>query len=389
MMKWTEGHHLAYCTNIHPAESWVDTRTMLERDVLAVRDRLKAEGVVQEDFAIGLRLSALAARELLEGDSLQKFKEWLQNERCYVFTINGFPYGDFHNTSVKEEVYRPDWTTIERLDYTKNLFRIVAELAPLDSGGSVSTLPGSFKEFEADEAIIFAHLEECAGFIEELSQRTGKDLHLGLEPEPLGHFENTFETVEFFKKFFETVSDPDMVKRRIGVNFDCCHFAIEFDDCTSSLAYLLDAGIRISKIHLSSALEFDPRDEEACEALKNFEEPTYLHQVVERRMDEETGDEFITRYKDLPDYWKNRDKNVMAEEARCHFHVPLYAEAASPLGTTQESVREVLEWREEFPDACQHYEIETYTWGVLPTELQQDLTSQIVAEWKWVMTRQE
>jgi len=54
---------------------------------------------------------------------------------------------------VKEQVYRPDWTETERLEYTNQLFDIIAQLCPEDCGGSVSTLPGSFKEFKATETL--------------------------------------------------------------------------------------------------------------------------------------------------------------------------------------------------------------------------------------------
>jgi len=139
--------HLSYCTNIHPAESWQATQTMLASHVLAVRDSLRASGHLglDEPFAIGLRLSAVAARELLEGDHLGRFREWLAATNTYVFTINGFPYGSFHGTRVKEQVFRPDWTDPARLEYTKDLFRILAAIAHPDISASVSTLPGSFK----------------------------------------------------------------------------------------------------------------------------------------------------------------------------------------------------------------------------------------------------
>lgn len=382
-MNWTHNHHLAYCTNVHPAESWSATLAVLEEDVLAVRDRLAAEGDCQGPFAIGLRLSARAAKELLEGDELANFSQWLEATGTYVFTINGFPFGDFHGTRVKEKVYQPDWTTAERLRYTEQLFTIIAQLAPLESGGSVSTLPGSFKEFGADEAELFRNLEACARTIDRLSLETGKDLHLGLEPEPLGHFENTEETLAFFERFFAVAEDPALIRRRIGLNYDTCHFAIEFDDCRQSLQAFHRAGIRISKVHLSSALSFDPNDQPSLEALKAFQEPTYLHQVIVQ------GEEGLLRAKDLPEFYQ-----LLAEgswqfsataEARCHFHVPLYAAAAPPLGTTQQHALDVLSYREEFPDFCQHFEIETYTWGVLPDELQTDLTSQIVQEFQWVL----
>jgi len=377
-MHLAHNHHLAYCTNIHPAESWEETFQVLQTDVLAVRDRVAA----QSPFAIGLRFSARAATELLEEDRLSRFQDWLAQENCYVFTINGFPYGAFHGTRVKENVYRPDWTTNERLTYTKDLFTIINTLCPADSGGSVSTLPGSFKEFEADEELIFTNLAACAQHIEALSLESGKDLHLGLEPEPLGHFENTEETLAFFDRFFAWADDLDLLKRRIGINYDTCHFALEFDTCKESLDALRAAGLRISKVHLSSALEFNPSDPTALDAIKAFEEPTYLHQVIVN----ENG--HLTRHKDLPDFFselKTENLNLKSSRARCHFHIPLYAQPDAPLGSTQQHAREVLAYREAHPDFCPHYEIETYTWGVLPGDLQKDLTSQIAEEYAWVL----
>lgn len=375
-MKPNAHHDLAYCTNVHPAESWEETFAVLKTDVLAVRDRV----CLGAPFAIGLRLSARAAEELIgtDGVNLRLFKAWLFEENCYVFTINGFPYGAFHGERVKEKVYQPDWASEERLRYTNNLFIIIAELCPEDSGGSVSTLPGSFKEFRADENLIFANLYACSRFIETMGAESGKDLHLGLEPEPLGHFENTAETLAFFERFLKWCEArelrTDCVTRHIGVNYDTCHFALEFEDCHASLKALTEAGLRISKIHLSNALSFDPQNAEALEAIRQFDEPTYLHQVI-------LNTEPLTRFKDLPDF----DGETPASEGRIHFHVPLYSEPLAPLGSTLDHAEAALSFLKEFPETCPHLEIETYTWGVLPPHLQQPLTDQIAAEYGWVL----
>ena len=117
-MKLSNQAHLAYCTNVHRGNSWQETFDSLENYVMKVR-----EGVAPEErFAIGLRLGADAARELADPRELYEFRKWLDQKNAYVFTINGFPYGNFHGSRVKEEVYRPDWTTDERLDYTLLLF---------------------------------------------------------------------------------------------------------------------------------------------------------------------------------------------------------------------------------------------------------------------------
>lgn len=378
--------HLAYCTNIHPAESWEETRTMLDRHVLAVRDTLRNDGTLgaTQPFAIGLRLSAVAAHGLLQGDHLPRFRDWLQRTNTYVFTINGFPYGSFHGTRVKEQVFKPDWTDPARVAYTRDLFRILAAIALPGTAASVSTLPGSHKSFLADEPAILENLDNLATFLDDLAADSGHDFHLGLEPEPLGHFENTAESLAFFDRLLTRSANPDTVRRRIGINYDACHFALEYDDAGDALDALTDAGIRLSKIHLSSALALDPRDPAALAAIRDFDEPTYFHQVLLRAPNGR-----IQRFADLPDFFNAADCGSIRpsdfHEARVHFHIPLDAEPAAPLRSTRNHTRAVLAWRRDHPHACHHFEIETYTWGVLPTDLRRPVEQQIAGEYQWVL----
>jgi hypothetical protein len=379
--------HLSYCTNIHPAETWAETFNALQTHVLAVRDRLIDKQLLQagESFAIGLRLSAIAAEELLVGDKLLEFKQWLEETNTYVFTINGFPFGSFHGTRVKEQVFKPDWTAPARLEYTKNLFRILSVISKPGSAASVSTLPGSHKTFFANEKAIMSHLIELADWLDQLSLQSNLDLHLGLEPEPLGHFENTKETLGFFKRLQAAGQNVEAIHRRIGVNYDACHFALEYDDARASLDELSSAGIRISKIHLSSALALDPRDPSALQAIRQFDEPVYFHQVLLRR-----DDLTIERLIDLPALFSGIDAGTidpaLFNEMRVHFHIPLDAEPLPPLRSTRDQTVEVLHWKNANPDSCNHYEIETYTWGVLPEEMQRPVEEQIAEEYKWVLS---
>jgi sugar phosphate isomerase/epimerase len=379
---------LGYCTNIHPAETWAETLHALNTHVMAVRDRLLESGEQPADqsYPIGLRLSAVAAQELLTGDNLASFQDWLAEKNSHVFTINGFPYGSFHGTRVKEKVFLPDWTSQERVDYTKNLFTILATIAPKNVGGSVSTLPGSHKTFHAEEAPIRKNLIEMAYFIEDLAQQHQIDLHLGLEPEPLGHFENTTETLAFFQRLSHQAQSPTIIGKRIGLNFDSCHFAIEFDDAAPSLDAISHAGIRLSKIHLSNALSLNPADPAAIDAIRKYDEPTYFHQVIARRPDGS-----LERFLDLPVFLAAvaAEKVNPSEftEARVHFHIPLDAQPESPLASTHSHVEQTLAWCKKYPAACQHFEIETYTWGVLPGNLQRPVEQQIAAEYHWVLEK--
>ena len=374
------GSHLAYCTNIHPAETWEETERVLKTHVLKVRDLVRRDGLLDRDapFAIGLRLSALAASELLTNERLDAFQRWLEETNTYVFTINGFPYGSFHVTRVKEKVFQPDWTDPARIEYTKNLFRVLSVIAKPGTGASVSTLPGSHKTFHADESVIRRNLIEFAAWLDDLSESTGHDFHLGLEPEPLGHFENTQETLDFFERLHADVTDGEAIHRRIGVNFDTCHFAIEYDAMGPSLDVMRNHGIRISKIHLSSALDLDPRNPEAVEALRGFDEPTYFHQVIALDSDAK-----LRRFLDLPDFLNADRSGLLA--ARVHFHIPLDVEPSPPLRSTHAYVSEVLHWKWKNPAACGHYEIETYTWGVLPGCMQRPVEEQIAGEYRSVL----
>ena len=174
-----------------------------------------------------------------------------------------------------------------------------------------------------------------------------------------------------------------VTKRRIGINYDTCHFALEFDDCFSSLDALRAAGLRISKVHLSSALEFDPSCQQAIDAISAFDEPTYLHQVIVRHQDKT-----LTRFKDLPDFLQSSIFSLQsAAKGRIHFHIPLYAKPDPPLGSTQQHAIEAIDYLKKHPDFCRHFEIETYTWGVLPEDLQIPIEDQIAREYAWAINQ--
>lgn len=378
-MKLNDGLHLAYCTNVHRGETWAETFAALENHVLPVRRRV-APG---RSYAIGLRLAQRAAAELAQPATLAAFQRWLEKHDCYVFTINGFPYGSFHGTRVKEQVYAPDWSTPERAAYTLQLFELLVQLAPREAGGSVSTVPASFKGFVAAEPAwrqaIFANLTACGRGIAELAQKTGRDLHLGLEPEPLCLFETSEETVEFFAGW--RASDPaaEDLLRHVGVNYDCCHLAVEFESAAAALDRLASAGLRISKLHLSSALRVRP-DAAGRESLAAFVEPVYLHQVVVA----ENG-VVRRRFVDLPDALADREPARPGDEWRIHFHVPLHAAPGAPFGDTRDHLVGALDWLKAHPGACTHLEMETYTWEVLPAALRLPIGDHLVREYTWTL----
>jgi len=384
-MKLGSGLHLAYCTNVHRGESWAETFATLERHTLAVRRRV-APG---QSYAIGLRLGARAAAELAQRDTLLAFQRWLEKHDCYVFTINGFPYGSFHGTRVKEQVYAPDWSTAERVAYTKQLFELLVQLAPAGAACSVSTVPGSFKDFVADEPAqrqaIFDNLTTCGRAIAELAAKSGRDLHLGLEPEPCCLIETSTETVEFFDAWraSDRAVESDSLLRHVGVNYDCCHLAVQFESAKVALDRIAAAGLRLSKLHLSSALRVRP-DAGGRAALAEFVEPVYLHQVV---VGHASNHDVRQRFVDLPDALREAEHTLPRpdDEWRVHFHVPLHAAPGEPFADTRDHLLDALDWLQAHRGACTHLEMETYTWEVLPPALRLPIEDQLVREYEWTL----
>ncbi len=380
-MQIADDLHLAYCTNVHRGETWEETFSGIERHTLAVRQKV-ARGV---RYAIGLRLSHRAAAELAEPTVLAGFQRWLERHDCYIFTINGFPYGSFHGTRVKEQVFAPDWSDSARLEYTVLLFKLLAVLAPRKSTASVSTLPGSFKSFvEAQperREKIFANLSRCAREIAELSARHEMDFHLGLEPEPLGLIETTPETVRFFEEWRDRDVElaGESLRGTVGVNYDCCHLAVEFESAKEGLSALDAAGIRLSKLHLSSALRVRP-DAQGRTALSAFNEPVYLHQVLVG-----SGTQVRRRYLDIPAALAASEAPSLDEEWRVHFHVPLHASPGAPFSDTRGHLEEMLDWLAIHPGSCGHLEMETYTWEVLPSALRLPIEEQLAREYAWTL----
>ncbi|MDD5349384.1 MAG: metabolite traffic protein EboE [Chthoniobacteraceae bacterium] len=387
-MELPHGVHLAYCTNIHPAETWAETLAALERCTLKVRDAVGCQNPGRP-FGIGLRLGDTASRELAQPEALGRFRGWLERNRCYVFTINGFPYGQFHGKRVKEQVYRPDWSTPERLGYTRRLLAILAgllDLAPAGCEGSVSTLPVSFKAFGLDASqrrAAVRNLWECVDQMETLSAATGRALHLGLEPEPLCTLETTAETVAFFEELAAERPGDARWRNFLGVNFDVCHLACEYEEPRASFAALRAGGIRVSKIHLSSALRVRPTPA-AREALKPFTDDVYLHQVIAG-----TGSRRLRAHLDLADALQAAPRGDETEW-RVHFHVPLHMEEGSVFGTTAAANLQALECLAADPALCRHLEMETYTWGVLPAALRsRNVVDQLAAEYAWCLAQWE
>ncbi|MBC1218387.1 metabolite traffic protein EboE [Nostoc sp. UCD121] len=402
-MKITKNNnfHLTYCSNIHPGESWLEVFDNLKNYIPKLKSRLSPT----EPFGIGLRLADVAAKELLQSNNLAIFQAWLTQEDLYVFTLNGFPYGGFHRQVVKDQVYAPDWSTQERVNYTLNLAHILASLLPQGLDGGISTLPLSYKPWWVKDQVTFDTVlkKSClniASVVVEMiriHEKTGKILHIDLEPEPDGLIENTSEVIDYYQNWLLPIGSSYLSEKlnieqslaetklleHVRICYDTCHFSVEYEEPQSVFARLQSAGIKIGKIQISAAIKVKiPAEVEKrnliVERLRPFAESTYLHQVIERR-----SDGTLHHYPDLITALPHLEQSL-AEEWRTHFHVPIFIHDYQILQSTQDDIATVLHLLQT-NDACSHLEIETYTWDVLPSEMKIDLLTSIQREYEWVL----
>ncbi|HUG90370.1 MAG TPA: hypothetical protein VML55_06035 [Planctomycetaceae bacterium] len=416
---------LGYCTNVHPGQSVAEVEAGLDRYTVRV------QGTVAAPLAAGLWLARPVVSELLAGsDGVRRFADRLAARGLSCHTLNAFPYGDFHSERVKENVYLPDWADPARLSYTEDCARVLCGLLPEGGEGSLSTLPLAFKLFHAPDGIdvgrtefhsVRPHAEpdvqdpggrsgtppypaggrsgtpsyaaddflsraagqlvELASRLDELHQTTGRLVRLAIEPEPLCLLETTPETIAFFEFLRGRAADAGQlaaVETHLGVCYDVCHQAVEFEDVTGSIRALDRAGIRINKVHITCAIELErPAGNAAGRAeLARYVEPRYLHQTIGRAS---TG--AIVRAVDLTRELALEPSDAFraADSWRVHFHVPVDAERLGPLLTTRSELKQALAAVAAL-DYAPHLEVETYTWPVLPGGQRVDLVGGLSRE---------
>ncbi|MFF7451717.1 MULTISPECIES: metabolite traffic protein EboE [unclassified Streptomyces] len=369
--------HLAYCSNVHQAEDLDGIVDQLAAYTEPVRRTLDADLL-----GIGLWLARDVVTELTtDPAALRRLRTELAARGLETVTLNAFPYGGFHREVVKKDVYLPDWTDPARLRYTVDCARVLAGLLPDDARrGSVSTLPLAWRTPWPAEARDTARhaLDRLTGELARVERETGRTVRVGFEPEPGCVVENTVQAARELGGV-----DPE----RLGICLDTCHLAVQFEEPLAALGRLAAAGLPVVKVQASSALQADdPTDPQARRALARFAEPRFLHQT--RTAPNGT----VTGVDDLPEALAG---GLDPDSSwRVHFHAPLHARPEPPLTTTTTELTWTLDALLGGPQAlCDHIEVETYTWSVLPAHLRprdrEGLVTGLAAELAWMRGRFE
>lgn len=384
---------VGYCTNVHAGTDLSTIKSRLEEFAVPIARRLPRE----EQLGVGLWLPYSAACELDVGEHARDFGQWLHQRQLFPFTVNGFPFDNFHLPIVKHRVYLPTWAEASRLDYTVKLARVLAVLQAVGEGeqlhpstASISTLPIGWPTGDTAQQKSEAgkNFRKLADELQRLEKQTGKRVMVAIEPEPGCILERCEQVVEFFESELAGVNH----RRYLGVCHDICHSAVMFEDQADALAKYRSANICVGKVQVSSAIDvplakMDAAEREAAVMqLSQFAEDRYLHQTG--CIDAQGHFRLV---EDLP-LWLASDRKAQDQHLRIHFHVPIFLESFGHLRTTRDDILRCVDVMNsaDAPEFTGHWEVETYAWSVMPAEMRASgLGNDIASELDWFHQRIE
>ncbi len=347
---------LGYCTNVHSGDSFDDVIGNLKTYAWKVQQNL------QTPLSIGLWLSDTASREV----DIALLKDTLQQCNLQVFTLNGFPFSNFHQKSVRHKVYKPNWSEESRLEYTVRLAQILS-CVTLQNESGISTLPLGWNDETFSNKDCARLLNRCVDALEEIEQQSSKCIHIDIEPEPGCRLQRSNELCDFFASHF---GDDERARRYLRVCHDTCHSAVMRESADVCVAHYKNVGLSIGKVQLSSAIEFE------LDAAKDTSfistEQRYLHQTTVQTND---GIQFFEHFSDVP-------SEIQSGNCRVHFHVPIHKNQFGELQTTQDDLLASIPILKDA--GATDWEVETYTWSVTPSDLQEgELVASITKELAW------
>lgn len=385
---------LGYSTNVHRSENLRQIYRFLRDFTIPVRQRVWGK----ETAGLELRLGIGGTRDLQSARARREFGEFLAASGLRLFSINAYPLQDYHARRVKEKVYEPSWADSSRARWTIAIAKVFADLLPEGLEGSISTLGGGYRRRGHDPRTLGRIADGYLKVIETLLdlERSGSRIVLAVEPEPETTFETAGDMIEFFegvllpraRERFRGTSPAHVeanLRRLFTVNFDTCHLSTLFKDPVENLQHLERAGLRIGKLHVTSALAVtNPfRSPSAYGDLLSMDEPRYLHQFCGIDRDRRV----IWRGLDLDELPARlvRGEHPDVVELRSHFHAPVYLRRYRRLSTTRDETERAVRYVKR-RRLTEHLVLETYTWPLFAEG--EDRTAALVRgiakEFRWL-----
>jgi len=355
--------HLGYCANVHPAGDLEGVIAGLDGCASLVRKELDAPVL-----GVGLWFaSPLADRLANSPAALNKLRRALVRNKLEVVTLNGIPHSHFTGSIVGTKIYCPDWTEPERLRYTLDLVDVLAELLPDDASyGSISTLPLAWRvpwskarNNQAREA--FDRIEQQ---LVRTENRTGRRIRIAVEPEPGCVLEMIGQAAAWLSPY----ASPYGGRSSIGLGFDTCHLAVQFEEPADAFETLWRSGVDVVKAQLSAAPQLvDAGDLSGRRALAKLGDPRFLRQV--REWCGPGVDDVELAYQ------------LSGHAAwRMHAHVPVHKALPAPLTGTNGVLDDCLVRLVGGGHPLTHHlESEVYTWPHMP-RTQEKLAGRIATE---------
>jgi hypothetical protein len=385
--------HLTYSTLVHPADDWEQLWNSLNTYLPKVKARIAGN----KSFGVCIRLAAKTAGTLAASKpEREKLKKFLGDNDMYIYTANAFVYGHFKGDKVKEQVYEPDWRSEERTRYTINVADILADVCPVGIAPSIQTSPLGFKPRVTGGDVVESytdHVLRVVAHLVALEAKTGRTVQLALEPEPFCFLETTDETIAYFRdrlyagpaveKLAKLAHMPiseanEALRRHLGIVYDICHQAVEYENISESLQKLVDAGVPIFKLQEAAALYMPDVNQGVVDTLKRYAKTIYLTQTLEKRNGK------MTRYLNVDDAIAAFEKEPGPREWRTHIHVPVFLDDLGQFRTTRFAIADALRFHKQKP-LSRHLEVETYTWDMLPESLKTgDIVEYVCRELDWV-----
>jgi len=379
-----------------------------------------------EKLALGLWFPERVIKEI--GSQASLLTAFLNEKNLECSSLNIFPQESFHKEGIKKRVYQPNWLEERRQLYTTQSALLLSHFLEEGKTGTMSTLPlgwhsdfnlplaDSFfdkrgkskfsQEYNQNESIFTSpsssidqqifywtdlyrsseliqraqkRLLDTLHELKNLENNTGRYIQLCLEPEPGCVLETSIQVVAFWNAL-RAPQNQDLalgqLERYLGLCLDFCHLAVSGEKTSDSIRMLHAHQISLAKFQISLALNWEApfKNKEASDFVHGFADTVYLHQCREKGWPKALG------WDDLPEVLEEtqgwQEKKVLST----HYHLPLYCSPFLPQGvtTTLSDLEQALPLAFSlFPHS--YFEVETYTWNVLPSHLRPKDFSGLVA----------